>query len=96
MSRQKTIRVDTPTPCALPENRYAFEQIIDLTTVTTGARTASMTRGERRKFVEAARACCFDCPARQQCFDVHGDDLTLGVVAGATDLERSNVFGEVS
>lgn len=82
------IRVTTPTPCSLPENRDIFDTLIDL---TVGGKDIPGS-ARRRPWLEAARRVCGGCPERNQCLDVHGRDYTLGVIAGATDAQRQEFF----
>jgi len=93
MTRNRdVIRVDQPTPCTIDINREVFEQIIDITVCPGGSKSAEKLVSLQR----AAKRICGGCPAVAQCFAVHGDDFRLGVVAGATDQERADFFGEAT
>lgn len=89
--KPQVIRVDQPTPCFHEVNRDVFEQIIDISVSPGG----SGAKKKLRVLEGIAKGICAGCPERQQCFSVHGqDDRKLGVVAGATDRERADIFGD--
>lgn len=93
MTTHRVLHVAQPTPCFEPENRDIFEEIIDL---THGPERDMGNRRRHRRLIDAAREVCGGCPEREQCLEVHGPDLGLGVVAGATDKQRAALFGEVA
>lgn len=86
------LEVTEPTPCSEPANRYAFEQVIEVSSRPNGHTDTKMSR----RLIRFAKDICGGCPAREQCLAVHGRDYGLGVVAGATDAERQAFFGEES
>lgn len=89
--KSSVIRVDTPTPCFAPENRDIFEGII--TRTQTPWRKQYREGKSLRNLIAAAGRVCDECPERRQCFDVHGQDYQLGVIAGKTDEQRRAALG---
>lgn len=88
-----TIHVTTPTPCADPTNRHAFDRVIDL---TAAPKPKGIDSHVVRNAVNAAAAICGGCPERVQCLTVHGDDPDLGVIGGIGPNGRHALFSKAT
>lgn len=91
MVRDRPMPADAPIACSRPENLPLFDLMFDV----RWAEPAKSEKGEehRRRVYRATKAICKGCPVRETCLTVHGPDLELGVVGGATDAERAKLFG---
>lgn len=93
MTDCRIIEVTSPTPCADPINRVAFERVIDLTCAPKVKATDSAVV---RNAIAVAAGICGGCPERVQCLTVHGQDADLGVVGGLGPAQRGALFREKS
>jgi hypothetical protein len=91
MVRERLMPADAANLCAEPGNRYVFDEVIDARFANHKPESTRLSAAIRE-----ARSICGRCKVREACLVVHGPDLELGVVAGATDQERRDLFGEAS
>jgi hypothetical protein len=91
MVRDRLMPADSPNLCAAPENRDWFDEVIDARFANHKPESTRLSAAIRE-----AKSICGRCTVRNECLVVHGPDFELGVVAGATDQERRNLFGEAS
>lgn len=91
--RPNLMPADAENLCARPENREVFDDVIERAANLARGGTEGRTRSYQ--FVlSAAKRICGGCPVRDACLQVHGRDYELGVVAGFTDQERADFYGD--